>query len=258
VERRVLVPRKAPLVLNGPSAVARAAADFLAEASSKRPEIVLGLPTGRTPIPLYDELAVRHSKGAIDLSGARGFNLDELCLPPGDSRSFRLFMEHYAWGRTGLSPARCDIPRGSSHDLALECERYEAAIAASGGLDLAILGLGADGHVAYNMPGSELGHTHVVELPDRLAASLGIPTELRPLRAITMGLRTIRSAAALLVLATGEAKRDAVKALVDGTEDPKWPCTYLAGHPRLEILLDAGAAASLGPPSTRHEKREHR
>jgi len=232
-------------VLDTGEAVAGVAADAVAAAVAARPAAVLALPTGRTPIPLYDALAARHEKGAVDLSGARGFNLDELVLPPGDPRTFRSYMERHAWGRTGLKRERCDIPDGGAADLEAECRRYEAALESAGGLDLAILGVGADGHVAYNMPGPVTLATHVTRLPDGLAASLAVPPESWPLRALTMGIGTIRDARALLVLATGTAKATAVRALVRGPEDPRWPCSFLSRHPDMEVLLDPGAASAL-------------
>jgi glucosamine-6-phosphate deaminase len=232
-------------VLPDAAAVAQAAADAVGEAVRADPDLVLALPTGRTPIPLYDELARRHAERAIDLSRARGFNLDELAMPRSDPRTFYSFMERHAWGRTGLSRERCDIPDGSARDLDAECRRYEAAIAAAGGLDLALLGVGIDGHVAYNMPGPLQLPTHVTRLPDGLAASLGVPPEDWPLRAITMGIGTIRAARRILVLATGESKATAVRLLVHGPDDPQWPCSFLSRHDHIELLADPGAARSL-------------
>jgi glucosamine-6-phosphate deaminase len=205
----------------------------------------VALPTGRTPVPLYDELARRHAAGWNGLAAARGFNLDELVLPAGDPRTFRAFMEQHAWGRTGLQREKCDIPDGTARDLDAECRRYEKAIAAAGGLDLAILGVGADGHVAYNMPGPVTLATHVVRLPDGLAASLAVPEEDWPLRALTMGIGTIRQARRILVIATGETKATAVRALAHGPEDPEWPCSFLAAHPDIEVILDRPAAARI-------------
>jgi glucosamine-6-phosphate deaminase len=225
--------------------VAAAAAEQVASAAAHRPDLTLALPTGRTPVPLYDELARRHAEGWDGLAQARGFNLDELVLPAGDPRTFRAFMERHAWGRTGLRRERCDMPDGAARDLEAECRRYEAAIAAAAGLDLALLGVGADGHVAYNMPGLITLPTHVVRLPDGLAASLGVPPEDWPLRAITMGLGTIRQARRIVVLAMGENKATAVRALVHGPEDPEWPCSFLGGHADIEVLLDPAAAARL-------------
>jgi glucosamine-6-phosphate deaminase len=237
-------------VLGDAAAVARAAADVVADAARADPEIVLALPTGRTPIPLYDELARRHGEGAIDLSRAWGFNLDEIVLPAGDPRTFRAFMAEHAWGRTGLSRERCDIPDGAARDLDAECRRYEDAITAAGGIDLALLGVGTDGHVAYNMPGPVRLPTHVTRLPDGLAASLGVPPADWPLRAITMGIGTIRSARRILVLATGESKATAVRMLVHGPDDPEWPCSFLSRHEDIQLLADPGAARGLEGAST--------
>src|SRR5438477_117788 len=112
--------------------VARAAADLLGEEVSAQREIALALPTGRTPIPFYDELAARHVSRRLDLSRARGFNLDELVLPPEDPRTFRTFMARHAWARTGLRRERCDLPNGAAGDLEAECLRYERAITEAG------------------------------------------------------------------------------------------------------------------------------
>jgi glucosamine-6-phosphate deaminase len=225
--------------------VARAAADRVAAAAVARPELVLALPTGRTPVPFYLELARRDEAGRLDLRRARAFNLDELVLPREDPRSFHAFMTQHAWVHIGLRRDLCDIPDGSAPDLEAECRRYEQAIAAAGGIDLAVLGVGMDGHVAYNMPGPVTLATHVVRLPDGLAASLGLPPASWPLRALTMGLGTLRAARSVLVLATGESKASAVRALVHGPEDPEWPCSFLGRHPDLHVLADRGAASSL-------------
>ncbi|HZM50702.1 MAG TPA: glucosamine-6-phosphate deaminase [Vicinamibacteria bacterium] len=225
--------------------MARAAADLLAEEVAAQREIVLALPTGRTPIPFYDELAARHAAGALDLTRARGFNLDELVLPRHDPRTFRAFMEQHAWGRTGLRRDRCDIPDGEAPDLEAECVRYERAITDAGGIGVAILGVGVDGHVAYNMPGPVRLGTHVTRLPDGLAASLAVPPGDWPLRAITMGIGTIRSARRILVLATGESKVTAVQRLVHGPEDPHWPCSFLHTHANLDLIADRAAASLL-------------
>jgi glucosamine-6-phosphate deaminase len=208
---------------------------------------VLALPTGRTPIRFYAELQRRHEGRAIDLRRVRAFNLDELVIPPSDPRSFHSFMQRHAWERIGLVRERCDIPNGAAPQLEAECRRYEDAIAAAGGIDLAILGIGADGHVAYNLPGPVTLPTHVVRLPDGLAASLGLEHAAAPLRAITMGLGTIRAARELLLLATGETKAVAIAALQRGILDPQWPCTFLAQHEALLALLDPQAASGLSP-----------
>jgi len=228
-------------VLDDPAAVAVAAADILAEVVAARPDLTLGLLTGRTAIPFYDELARRHAAGEIDLSRARVFNLDELLLPPDHPASFRSFMRRHAWQRIGLDRARCDIPDATA-DPHAECLRYDAALAAAGGLDLVYLGVGVDGHVGYNMPGAPEAGTHVVDLPAALADSLAAPADWRPLRAVTMGLGPIRAARRIVLMATGGRKARAVRALIDGPRDSEWPCTLLRPHAAFDVLVDREAA----------------
>lgn len=221
--------------------VARTAADLLVRRLADGPAgPVLGLPTGRTAVPLYDELARR--RGGLDLAAARGFNLDELLLPPDHPRSFRRFMAEHAWERTGLDATRCEIPDGGSADPTAECARYERALEAAGGFDVAVLGLGEDGHVAFNLPGPPVEPVHVVELPDEQAERLGVDEAWRPLSAVTVGLGALRSAGALLLMAAGERKARAVRALLDGPADPRWPCSLLRQHPRFDVVLDRAAA----------------
>lgn len=229
--------------LPGTEGAARAAADLLARAAAERPEGVLGLPTGRTMIPFYAELARRHERGELDLSRARGFNVDELLLPPEHPASFRSFMERHAWERIGLPRERCDIPdpsSASSGDPEAECARYDRAIEAAGGFDLVFLGVGADGHVAYNLPGPAHHRTHVVEVPRPVADTLpgpGVPEALRPLRAITIGFGPLLTARHLVLLATTEEKAEAVHHLLEGPETDRWPCTHLREHPRFDVLV---------------------
>jgi glucosamine-6-phosphate deaminase len=227
-----------------PLSVAHAAATTVQNAVAAQPDLTIGLPTGRTMIPLYAELSSRHRQGKLDLSSVRGFNLDELLLPPGHPATFRKFMLEHAWEHTGLDPARCDIPQMSGDPIA-ECRRYDRAIAAAGGLDLAILGVGCDGHVAYNLPGRPCESTHIVEVPRLVAESLGIPQDQLPLRAITVGLGSLRSARSDLLIATGSAKAAAIRALIDGPLDLEWPCSQLRDHPRLEVVADNAAASLL-------------
>jgi glucosamine-6-phosphate deaminase len=233
-------------VLDTPEAVATAAADRVGNLVAGRPEAAIAWPTGRTPVPLYAELAARHRRGDMRLSRVRSFNLDELLVPARDSRSFRVFFEEHLFGVTGIEPALAEAPSGEAGDVDAECARYERTIEEAGGIDLAILGLGVDGHVAYNMPGPAGLKTHVVVLPDEVADSVAWPTELRPLRAITMGLDTLRAARTILVLATGSSKAEAVGALVRGPRSEAWPCSFLTDHPALTLLLDRPAAALLG------------
>lgn len=223
-------------------------ADTADTAESAAP--VVAFPTGRTMVPLYDELALRHSAGDQTLSRVRGFNLDELLLPSGHPATFAAYMRRHVYGRTGLAAARCDIPRSTADPLA-ECLRYDAALAgalAGGALDLAILGLGADGHIAYNLPGAPVAGTHLVELPDVLAERLAVAPAERPLRAITMGFAPIWKARRVIVLATSADKAAAVRHLVDGPLDERWPCSLLCDHPAIDVVLTLEAASEPAGP----------
>lgn len=232
-------------VLDDAAGVAVAGADAVEHAAAARPSLALSLPTGRTPLPMFDALAARHGQGRLRLGGASAFGLDELVLPRDDPRTFRSFLRKHAWSRLGVGDERCFYPDTSAADLDAACARYEEQLARAGGLDLAVLGLGVDGHVAYNLPRPPSLDTHVLVLPDEHAESNAVPPNERPLRAITMGLATLRRARELVLLATGASKATPVKMLTTRTDDPDWPCTFLARHEDLTVLLDREAAARL-------------
>lgn len=238
------------LILSEPQAAATTVAAVIETAIAGEPELVLGLPTGRTAIPVYRELAKRHTRQAVDLSRARAFNLDELLLPRHHPASFSSFMQRHGWEKIGLDRERCEIPNGEA-DPSRECVRYDTAVAAAGGLDLVFLGVGEDGHVAYNLPGAVHPYTHVVELPESLSDSLEVPGEWRPLRAISMGLQMLLAARRLVMLAVGETKAKAVAALLQGPETSEWPCTLLRRHPRLDVVVDLAAAGGEWPSAER-------
>jgi len=231
-------------VLDDAQQVALAAAESVRAAVEDEPDLVLGLPTGKTAIPFYGCLRQLYGAGRLDLSRARAFNIDELMLPADHPASFHAFMLKHAGERIGLRAEHWDIPDGTA-DPVTECDRYERALAQAGGMDLAVLGIGADGHVAYNLPGLAAARTHVVDLPDELAERLDVEPRWRPLRALTMGMETIRGARRLLLMATGARKARAVETLAGGSISDQWPCTLLRDHPAFEVWLDADAASRL-------------
>lgn len=245
------------LILSGVESAVATAAELVLTALAEladSPAVenpVVAFPTGRTMVPLYDELALRHAAGDRTLARVRGFNLDELLLPAGHPATFAAYMLRHAYGRTGLVAARCDIPRSDADPLA-ECARYDRVLAsalAGGALDLAILGIGADGHIAFNLPGAPVAGTHVVELPDALAGALAVAPTERPLRAITMGFAPIWRARRVIVLATGAEKAAAVRHLVDGPLDERWPCSMLCDHPAIDVVLTLEAASEPTGPT---------
>jgi glucosamine-6-phosphate deaminase len=249
-------------VLPDPPALARRAADLLAEALTERPALVLVLPTGRTPLGLYDELVRRSRQAPGLLAGATVINLDEFVgLPAAAAGSFAAYMEGQLFGRLAERPARCHILDGTAGEarrrrhgrmtgsfeeaLAEECARYETVIREAGGLDLTFLGMGANGHLAFNEPGSPFdGRTQVVALtPEtRRANAYRFPDpEAVPRRGITVGIGTILESRRLILLAQGEEKAPAVARLAGGRPDEAFPASALHLHPRVTVLVDRAA-----------------
>lgn len=231
-------------ILPSPGEVARRGAALFAEAVSAHPGIVVALPTGRTPIAMYQSLAAQRRAGTFDLGQATTFNLDEVLLPKAMPQTFFQFMTRYVWAPLGVAPERRIIPDGETRDAEAECLRYEETIAGRGGLELAILGIGADGHIAYNLPAQAKPRTHVVTLDPPTVATLGgdLPG---PVRAITMGVETILSARRIILLATGLSKAEALRRLRDHPVGEAWPCTFFREHGDLTVIADTPAASQL-------------
>jgi glucosamine-6-phosphate deaminase len=222
----------------GAAGLAQRAASEVAGLCRGKPDAVLALPTGATPLGLYAELVRLHREGGVSFRQARFFNLDEYAgLAPDDANSYAAYLGRNLLDPIDAAPDRVRLLRGDAADPAAECRAYDAAIAASGGIDLAILGLGVNGHVAFNEPGVDWTlRTHRVALaPSTLARAgdWGVPTH-----ALTMGLGTLRRARALLMLVIGEDKAPALAALLRGRPDPAWPGTALLDHANLLLLAD--------------------
>lgn len=219
-------------------AVSQAVADRLVHFLADRPRSVLALPSGRTPERLYALLA----ENAEAFEEARIFGLDEFYgLPENDARSFRTFFENHVFGPLAIPPRHGHVLNGQARDAQEECARYEAAIAQAGGLDLTLLGLGANGHIAFNEPAPVLAaDTHLENLTSSAAA-------IAP-QALTMGVGTLLSAPRVYLMASGADKAEAVARMLSGVVDPLCPATLLQVHPGAEVFLDQSAAsrASLG------------
>jgi glucosamine-6-phosphate deaminase len=225
------------------AAVAPAAARCVLELLSRKPDASIALPTGSTPLGLYHHLVRLHGAGRFACGQARFFNLDEFVgLASDDARSYGAFLWHHLFHPLAIRPDQVRLLRGDAPDLAAECRGFDRAIAAAGGLDLAILGLGANGHVAFNEPGDGWDiATHEVALAEMTRrAQLGrfASMEAVPARGLTMGLGTIRAARALLLLVSGPSKAAALSAILRGTPDLNWPVTAILQHPHLTVLAD--------------------
>jgi glucosamine-6-phosphate deaminase len=235
-------------------ALARALAGQIARALVAAPELVLGLPTGRTPLPLYRELVRLHLAGRADFSRTTTFNLDEFVgLEPGDPRSYHAFMRRHLFDHVNLAPRRIHMLNGAAPDLARECARYERAIARAGGIDLQILGLGLNGHIGFNEPARALqAATHRTRLRQgtrRANATLfGHRMRAVPTEALSMGMATILRAQRIVLLATGASKARSVGRMTAGIITPRVPASFLQLHQDTEGWLDRAAAGRTGPP----------
>jgi glucosamine-6-phosphate deaminase len=233
---------------------ARALARHIARGLAAQPELVLGLPTGRTPIPLYAELVTLFESGAVDFSLASTFNLDEFVgLGSADPRSYRAFMQRHLFEHVNLRPTHTHFLNGAAADAARECARYERQIARAGGLDLLLLGLGTNGHIGFNEPGESLiaatHRTRLTEATRRANAQLfHHRTTDVPREAVSMGMGTILRARRIVLFATGTAKAAAVRRLVTGPITPKVPASFLQLHQSTEVWVDRAAGSALSAP----------
>ena len=237
-------------------ALARALAGNISRALSADPALVLGLPTGRTPIPLYDAIVRLHRGGRADFSRATTFNLDEfLGLDPRDPRSYRAFMRRHLFDDVNLSPRRVQFLNGATRDVDRECLRYERAIERAGGIDLQILGLGMNGHIGFNEPARALvARTHCTRLKPATrranAALFDNRVSAVPREALSMGMATILHAKRIVLLATGASKARCVQRMIEGPVTPRLPGSFLQLHRCAEIWLDSAAAARLAERTT--------
>jgi glucosamine-6-phosphate deaminase len=238
-------------VFSTPGALARALASDIARALAVNPRLVLGLPTGRTPIPLYRELLRLHAAGRADFSRARTFNLDEFAgIAPDDAVSYRMFMRRHLFDGINVRPRNVHFLDGTAENPVVECRRYERAIARAGGIDLQILGLGRNGHIGFNEPGRSLAaRTHRVRLTATTrranAALFSNRTAAVPTEALSMGMATILGARRIVLVATGASKARAVLRTVCGAVTTRWPASFLQLHGNVEAWLDRAAASRL-------------
>jgi glucosamine-6-phosphate deaminase len=234
-----------------PSADAACAhgARLMANLLGRKPDAVLALPTGSTPRPLYAELRRMHRDERLSFARATTFNLDEYVgLAPDHPASFRRYMEDELVRHVDLTLTRVHVPDGLAGDVPATCAAYEAAIAAAGGLDLALLGLGADGHIAFNEPTSSLGsrtRLKTISEATRAANQPAFGAEPVPHQVITIGIATILAARRCVLLATGEQKAGALAKTVEGPLTALVPSSALQLHPHATVLCDEAAASGL-------------
>ncbi|MEO5742551.1 MAG: glucosamine-6-phosphate deaminase [Vicinamibacterales bacterium] len=229
---------------------AHAAAAAVAAQIARKRSSVLGLPTGRTSLEVYEELVRLHDDG-LDFSRVHTFNVDEFVgLASTDERSYCAFMRQHLFSHINLPRSHVHFLDGQTGDHQKECARFERDIVARGGLDLLLLGIGGNGHIGFNEPSRSLpSRTHRTRLalePRRANASLfgGIIKNV-PREALTMGIGTMLEARAILLIATGRPKARAVGSMFTGQISTGHPASFLQLHPSVEIILDLGAAEKL-------------
>ncbi|WP_159792203.1 glucosamine-6-phosphate deaminase [Puerhibacterium puerhi] len=227
------------------------AADAIEALLRRKPDAVLGLATGSSPLAVYDELARRHEQAGLSFARARGFMLDEYVgLPAEHPERYRNVIAREVASRVGWPAAQVQGPDGLAEDLEAACAAYERSIAEAGGVDLQLLGVGTDGHVAFNEPGSSLAsRTRIKTLTRQTrednARFFDGDVEQVPRHCLTQGLGTIMEARHLVLLATGRGKAEAVHRVVEGAVSAMWPGSVLQLHPHVTVLVDDAAASRL-------------
>ncbi|WP_340696780.1 glucosamine-6-phosphate deaminase, partial [Cellulosimicrobium funkei] len=220
------------------------AADAVEAVVRSGPGAVLGLATGSSPLKVYDELVRRHVQEGLSFAGVRAFMLDEYVgLPVDHPERYRNVIETEIASRVDFAPGAVQGPDGNAQDLVAACAAYEESIAGAGGVDLQILGIGTDGHIAFNEPGSSLASrtrikTLTAQTREDNARFFGDDVERVPRHCLTQGLATIMSARHLVLLATGKGKAEAVHQLVEGPISAMWPATIMQMHPHATVLVD--------------------
>ena len=228
------------------NALSRKAANIISAQVILKPESVLGLATGSSPLGIYRQLIIWYEKGDLDFSATTAVNLDEYCnLPPDNPQSYHAFMRQNFFDHININPARVHIPNGMASDLETECRRYDQLIQSLGGIDLQLLGIGRNAHIGFNEPDSAFAQTtHCVDLTEstieankRFFAS----ADDVPRQAYTMGIGTIMRAKKILLIVNGEAKADIVAKAFFGPVTPQVPASILQMHPDVTIVADEAA-----------------
>jgi len=227
--------------------LSQTAAELVARAMRAKPGLVLGLPTGSTPLGMYENLVRMHRDQHLDFSRAQTFNLDEYVgLAPDHPKSYHAYMRRHFFDHVNIAVENIHMPNGTlGIDVDAETKSYEQAIEDAGGIDLLIVGIGANGHIAFNEPGSSFAsRTRVVNLePETIAnarqhfsSEAGVPRT-----AITVGIRTILDARRIVLLASGALKADAVERASRGPVSEAMPASALQLHPHVIAILDEAA-----------------
>ncbi len=237
-------------VVDDYAAMSERAAEIVTLQIRRKPDSVIGFATGSTPLGLYKRLIENYRERGLDFSKVTTFNLDEYVgLSPKHEQSYHYFMWENLFEHLNVDPAKVHIPQGMADDIDDFCAWYERRIERAGGIDLQILGIGANGHLAFNEPGSSLGsRTRIKTLTEKTvednARFFDDPAQV-PRYAITMGIGTIMEARKLLLVASGTGKADAIKATLEGPVTAMVPATIVQLHRQAHVIIDQAAASKL-------------
>nr|WP_154985008.1 glucosamine-6-phosphate deaminase [Paenibacillus xylanexedens] len=221
-------------------------AGLIASLLQTKPRAVLGLATGSSPVGIYKQLITLYQKGLVSFAQASSFNLDEYVgLPTEHRESYRSFMNEQLFNHIDIDLSRTNVPNGEAVDLEEECANYELRLEDRGPVDLQLLGIGHNGHIGFNEPGTELtGRTHVVGLKEetrKANARFFDSIEEVPAQAITMGVGSILKAKQILLIARGEEKAEIIREAFMGPITTSCPASLLQCHPNVVVLLDRAA-----------------
>ena len=225
-------------------------AEIVKEQVNSKPDCILGLATGSTPVGLYTCLAEMNKKGDVDFSKVTSFNLDEYYpISPENDQSYRYFMNQNLFSKINIDIAKTHVPNGMAEDSEKACREYDESILAAGGIDLQILGIGQNGHIAFNEPDDELYEgTHLTSLTEstiKANARFFEKEEDVPTKAVTMGIASIMRAKKIIILANGPAKREIVEKLINGGITTNIPASILKVHPDVTLICDRDACPEM-------------
>ena len=231
------------MIFNNYDEMSRAAADIMADVIKEKPNAVLGLATGSTPVGMYNCLADKCASGEIDFSEIKSVNLDEYYpISPDNRQSYRYFMNENLFSKVNIKIENTRVPAGNAEDPELEFAQYEKYIDTLGGIDIQVLGIGQNGHIGFNEPDSFLYRdTHVTGLTEstmQANARFFSEDEVMPTKALTMGMGSIFKAKKIIVMANGVSKKDAVSKLLSGKITTDCPVTFLNLHPDVTVICD--------------------
>ena len=237
------------LIVTSREEAAKLAAEQYAVLLSQKPKSTLGFATGSTPLALYAELARAYQRKELSFSQATSFNLDEYVgLEETNPQSYRYFMNQNLFSKIDLPLERTHVPSGKTASAA-EADEYESLIQAAGGIDLQLLGIGQNGHIGFNEPGTPFGSTtHLVHLSDstrRANARFFASMDEVPTDAVSMGIKTVMNARAILLFAQGDIKANIIREAIYGPVTEAVPASVLQLHPNVTLYLDADAAKYL-------------